>query len=183
MQNAAAMNLDIKALLTLLLLKTGTTSKEIQTAVNLAAASRLMVAEEVAESPREEREREEREDNVSQSLVSRVTKFRTEAKKSDAYVRNWEADRNAAPMNSDIKALLSLLLLQNGVSSSEIQTTLRLAATSRFASPDMQTEASESDEAAEVSESRPATGPSAAPRQAVRNDHLAPIPIRGFAAA
>lgn len=178
MQNAAAMNLDIKALLTLLLLKTGTTSKEIQTAVNLAAASRLMVAEEVAESPREERE-----DNVSQSLVSRVTKFRTEAKKSDAYVRNWEADRNAAPMNSDIKALLSLLLLQNGVSSSEIQTTLRLAATSRFASPEAQTEASESDEAAEVSESRPATGPSAAPRQAVRNDHLAPIPIRGFAAA
>ena len=35
----AAMNFDIKALLTLLLLKQGTSSKDIQTAVNLTAAA------------------------------------------------------------------------------------------------------------------------------------------------
>ena len=43
-----AMNFDIKALLTLLLLKQGTSPKDIQTAVNLTAATRLMVAEEYA---------------------------------------------------------------------------------------------------------------------------------------
>ena len=48
--NNSAMNFDIKALLTLLLLKSGTSSRDIQTAVNLTAAARLMVAEEYADS-------------------------------------------------------------------------------------------------------------------------------------
>jgi hypothetical protein len=52
MHNAATMNSDVKALLTLLLLKTGTSSQEIHNSLQLAGASRVMMAEEFASPPR-----------------------------------------------------------------------------------------------------------------------------------
>ena len=53
-QSADAMNSDIKALLTLLLLKSGADAGEIQTALRMAAASRVAAAAEEAESIRAE---------------------------------------------------------------------------------------------------------------------------------
>src|ERR1700761_6847734 len=113
--NNSAMNFDIKALLTLLLLKSGTSSRDIQTAVNLTAAARLMVAEEYSDIMPT--------DDVVQE-GGNVTKIRT-ARAADAEATARHYDPQADAMNSDIKALLMLLLLQNGVSSREIQTTLR----------------------------------------------------------
>jgi hypothetical protein len=104
----SAMIFDIKALLTLLLLKQGTSAKDIQTAVNLTAAARLMVAEEYAD-------RDEAPEGGN------VTPIRS-ARHDEKQERPFEPHADA--MNSDIKALLMLLLLQNGASSREIQTTL-----------------------------------------------------------
>jgi hypothetical protein len=161
----AAMNFDIKALLTLLLLKQGTSSKDIQTAVNLSAAARLMVAEEYAEpAPDEDLE------------AGNVTNIRP-ARRPGADTRPFEPHADA--MNSDIKALLMLLLLQNGASSREIQTTLRLAARTRGLMAEELLDAPEEEIAAAVSraqEARPT------PKQALRNDHLAPVALREFAA-
>jgi hypothetical protein len=53
-QSADMMNSDIKALLTLLLLKNGAGSNEIQTALRMAAASRAAQAEELADAVRAE---------------------------------------------------------------------------------------------------------------------------------
>lgn len=75
-------------------------------------------------------------------------------------------------INSDIKALLTLLLLKSGATSSEIQTALQLAATSRM----MELQQPES-HAEHAPEARRPT-----PKQVVRNDHLAPIPFKAYAA-
>ncbi|MEA3161066.1 MAG: hypothetical protein QOD95_2614 [Gammaproteobacteria bacterium] len=163
----AAMSFDIKALLTLLLLKQGTSSKDIQTAVNLTAAARLMVAEEYAESaPSEDLE------------AGNVTNIRL-GRRADTVAGARPFEPHADAMNSDIKALLMLLLLQNGASSREIQTTLRLAARTRGLMAEELLEAPEEEIAAAVArtqETRPT------PKQALRNDHLAPVPLREFAA-
>jgi hypothetical protein len=97
----AAMNFDIKVLLTLLLLKQGTSSKDIQIAVKLTAAARLMVAEEYA-------------DRNETPAASNITNIRS------VRVADRPFEPHADAMNSDIKALLMLLLLQNGASSREI---------------------------------------------------------------
>ena len=165
----AAMNFDIKALLTLLLLKQGTSARDIQTAVNLTAAARLMVAEEYAEpAPGED---------VEAGNVTTIRPGRRSGADTVASVRPFEPHADA--MNSDIKALLMLLLLQNGASSREIQTTLRLAARTRGQMADELPDAPEEEIAAAVAraqETRPT------PKQALRNDHLAPVPLREFAA-
>lgn len=167
---SAAMNFDIKALLTLLLLKQGTSSKDIQTAVNLTAAARLMVAEEYPElAPIED---------VLEA--GNVTKIRP-ARRSDAVADARPFEPHADAMNSDIKALLMLLLLQNGASSREIQTTLRLAARTRSLLADEQPEALP-EEIAVVAACKPQETRATTPKQALRNDHLAPIPLREFAA-
>jgi hypothetical protein len=166
--NNAAMNFDIKALLTLLLLKQGTSSKDIQTAVNLTAAARLMVAEEYADLPSSE--------DVPEA--GNVTKIRP-AVRSEADARPFEPHADA--MNSDIKALLMLLLLQNGASSREIQTTLRLAARSRGLMADEQPEALP-EEIAVVAANKAQETRATTPKQALRNDHLAPLTMREFAA-
>jgi hypothetical protein len=115
----AAMSFDIKALLTLLLLKQGTSSKDIQTAVNLTAAARLMVAEQYAETAPSE--------DLEAGNVTSIRPARRSGADTVSGARPFEPHADA--MNSDIKALLMLLLLlQNGASSREIQTTLRLAA-------------------------------------------------------
>lgn len=161
----SAMNFDIKALLTLLLLKQGTSSKDIQTAVNLTAATRLMVAEEYAD-----------QDETPDS--GNVTSIRS-ARNGENSARSFEPHADA--MNSDIKALLMLLLLQNGASSREIQTTLRLATKSRsFAADEASGACQEAVPVAEVTkalETRAMT-----PKQALRAEHLAPIALRDFAA-
>jgi hypothetical protein len=156
----SGMNFDIKALLTLLLLKQGTSSKDIQTAVKLTAAARLMVAEEYA-------------DRNEAPATSNITNIRA------ARVADRPFEPHADTMNSDIKALLMLLLLQNGASSREIQTTLRLAARTRGAAADEESETIEEAvplvEVSKVLESRATT-----PRQAVRAERLPPL--REFAA-
>ena len=167
MQNNA-MNFDIKALLTLLLLKQGTSSKDIQTAVNLTAAARLMVAEEYAElAPGEDAPE-----------AGNVTKIRP-ARRGEADARPFEPHADA--MNSDIKALLMLLLLQNGASSREIQTTLRMAARSRGLMADEQPEEA-AEEIAIVAVSKAHETRTMTPKQALRSDQLAPISMHDFAA-
>ena len=162
----SAMIFDIKALLTLLLLKQGTSAKDIQTAVNLTAAARLMVAEEYADES-------ETQDSGN------VTPLRSPRHGETHAARAFEPHADA--MNSDIKALLMLLLLQNGASSREIQTTLRLANKSRVVAVDEQSDPyQEAVPVAEVTkalETRPMT-----PKQALRAEHLAPISMRDFAA-
>ena len=175
--NNSAMNFDIKALLTLLLLKSGTSPKDIQTAVNMAAAARLMAAEECAE-PAPSAEAEE----TSTSNVTKIRPVLNDEAESAAAPRKFEPHADA--MNSDIKALLMLLLLQSGASSREIQTTLRLAAKSRGAGTEEKAETPVEDMAvaavSKVLETRAMN-----PRQmqaAVRAEQLAPIALRDFAA-
>jgi hypothetical protein len=161
----SAMIFDIKALLTLLLLKQGTSAKDIQTAVNLTAAARLMVAEEYAD-------RDEAPEGGN------VTPLRSARHGENQAARPFEPHADA--MNSDIKALLMLLLLQNGASSREIQTTLRLATKSRVVA-DEQSDASQ--EAVPVAEvTRALEARTMTPKQALRAEHLAPISMREFAA-
>ena len=173
--NNSAMNFDIKALLTLLLLKSGTSSRDIQTAVNLTAAARLMVAEEYAEVAQP--------DEVATPEGGNVTNIRA-ARGSDSDAESRQYDPQADAMNSDIKALLMLLLLQSGASSREIQTTLRLAAKSRGAVTEEKSDTPVEDMAvaavSKVLETRAMN-----PRQmqaALRADQLAPIALREFAA-
>lgn len=172
--NNSAMNFDIKALLTLLLLKSGTSSKDIQTAVNMAAAARLMVAEETAEHEQSVEAQE-----TSNNNVTNIWSIRNGEAETAPSPRKFEPHADA--MNSDIKALLTLLLLQNGVSSREIQTTLRMAAAARGMMAGEPTEPPPADispaAVGRILETR------SAPKQAVRNDHLAPGPVREFVAA
>ena len=84
-------------------------------------------------------------------------------------------------MHSDIKALLTLALIKVGVSLDDIQTTLRLAAGSR-AEPGHD----EEDDApiSEPMQQAPVqAAPTQASRQSMRAAHLAPIPMREYAAA
>jgi hypothetical protein len=165
MQNPHAMNADVKALLTLWLLKMGTTTQEIQTVLQLAAASRVMVAEELSLLSMEEIRPHQTARNVA-SLRS-------------ASAPNAAVTQTLA-MHSDIKALLTLALINVGVSLDDIQMTLRLAAGSRTEC------ARDEEDDAPVSEPvRQAAPPAApaAPSRPLRAGHLAPIPMREYAAA
>ncbi|OYU89135.1 MAG: hypothetical protein CFE29_16580 [Bradyrhizobiaceae bacterium PARB1] len=132
MQNTAAMTSDVKALLTLLALKTGTSSPEIHHALQLAAASRVMMAEEHANPSR----------NQADTTASNVAKLRPNTNnvpETSASVRRMK--QSAEAMNSDIKALITLMLLKNGADANEIQTALRMAAGSRAAAAAEEAEA------------------------------------------
>ena len=165
----SAMNVDVKALLTLLLLKQGTSARDIQTAVNLTAAARLMVAEEYADMTQEDDAPE----------ADNVTRLRSTRHPEAEAARPFQPHVDA--MNSDIKALLMLLLLQNGASSREIQTTLRLAARSRSEAAGERAEMPQEDIAvaavSKVLETR-----AMMQKQPLRAEHLAPIAMRDFAA-
>lgn len=130
MQNTAAMNSDVKALLTLLALKTGTTSPEIHHALQLAAASRVMMAEEHA-SPR----------GQGDATASNVAKLRPNGNVPETSNSVRRMKQSAEAMNSDIKALITLMLLKNGADANEIQTALRMAASSRAAAAAEEAEA------------------------------------------
>lgn len=173
MQNPAAMNSDIKALLTLLALKTGTSSAEIHNSLQLAAASRLMMAEETAVPARAT--------NV-EATASNVAKLRPATPETAPAARRMKQSADA--MNSDIKALLTLLLFKNGADAVEIQTALRMAAAARANAAADEAESvrveTQNDETASV----PAMTDFAAinARQAIRNEQLAPSTAKEFAA-
>jgi hypothetical protein len=166
MQNALAMNSDVKALLTLWLLKTGTKTQEIQTVLQLAAASRVMVAEELCLGSIEE-ERQH-------STAMNVAKLRCASEPNAAVVQ-------ISTMHSDIKALLTLALIKVGVGLDDIQTTLRLAAGSRAESDHDDEDAASTGEPVQQAPVQAAPAPSS--RQSLRAAHLAPIPMREYAAA
>jgi len=165
MQNSLAMNSDIKALLTLLLLKTGTSSPEIHNALQLAAASRVMMAEENAGPTRSP---------LTDTPVNNVAKLRPISGVPDAVAASARKMKlNADAMNSDIKALLTLLLLKNGAGSNEIQTALRMAAASRAAMAEEQAEVTRAEVQSEPAPTAAEIASTTA-RQALRNDQLAP---------
>lgn len=175
MQNSAAMNSDVKALLTLLLLKTGTSSSEIHNALQLAAASRVMMAEEHANPMRMQ---------GAEASGSNVAKLRPVAAlnvpETSAAVRRMK--QSAEAMNSDVKALLTLLLLKSGADSNQIQTALRMAASSRAAAAAEEAESVRAETQAEADSAAMNEIVSITARQAVRNESLAPIPAKEFAA-
>ena len=170
MHNAATMNSDVKALLTLLLLKTGTSSQEIHNSLQLAAASRVMMAEESATSVR----------SAPDATTNNVAKLRPIGGTNDIVSAAAKRMKQSADsMNSDIKALLTLLLLKNGAGSSEIQTALRMAAASRSAMAEEQAETTRAEAQPELEPAAEA----ATARQAIRNDQLAPVSaVKEFAA-
>lgn len=172
MQSAYAMNSDVKALLTLWLLRMGTSPEAIQMTLQLTAASRIMVAEEQAAPPRPD-EREPTAANVAR------LRLLTDA---NAVAANEER-LNTEAMNSDVKALLSLALLKSGASASEIQMTLRLAAASRTGLGDENSEPRQPAVTTEPQAFRRAGIVPLTPKQLLRNEHLAPISRRASAVA
>jgi hypothetical protein len=187
---------EVKALLTLALLKSGTSGTAIQTAIDVAATTRLMAGEEGAESAHDERH--DAEDNVTNVRDLRHGNAAAE-------VRDRRREQPISALNGDVKALLSLLLLQHGATSREILTTLRMAAGAHrrtveqnVQQHDEQTgeqerEQTEVEQPAEVAaapiapkpitqkpvvlrpEMLPADIRPASPKQRLRNEYLAPI--------
>ncbi len=113
---------EIKALLTLALLKSGTSAGDIRTAIGVAATTRLMAGEECAEFAHDDR-------NGADGDVTNVRDLRHGD--AAAAVRDRQREQPISALNGDVKALLSLLLLQHGATSREILTTLRMAAATR----------------------------------------------------
>jgi hypothetical protein len=153
---------EIKALLTLALLKSGTSAKDIQTAINVASAARLMVIEEYAELVRSG-------ESGSDANVANIYEARHGVSPSAPQSRRRGLEVDG--MNSDIKALLSVLLLQHGASPKEILTTLRMAAAARTADDEeMPEQMAGEEDARREPERRHST-----PKQALRNELLASI--------
>ena len=181
---------EIKALLTLALLKSGTSVSVIQTAIDVAATTRLMAGEECAEFAHDER-------SGADGDVTNVRDLRHGD--AAAAVRDRQRGQPVSALNGDVKALLSLLLLQHGATSREILTTLRMAAATRR-QDDEQTAAGQVPERAEPERAEPEQPAEAAPlpipqkpaialrpdmlpadirpatpKQRLRNDYLAPL--------
>jgi hypothetical protein len=151
MQEVAAF--EIKALITLALLKSGTSAKDIQTAVNLASTARLMAAEENSGSGR-----------VEYRPDVKVTSIH-EVRDPDCHEHCLQLEG----MQSDIKTLLSLLLLQHGATPREILTTLRMAADALMADDKAASTEDVADDEAKRGR-RLLT-----PKQSQRNELLAPV--------
>jgi hypothetical protein len=155
---------EIKALLTLALLKSGTSAKDIQTAVSIASAARLMAAQEYAELARSEESR----------LDSKVTNIRGEP-------ISRKPELNMGGVHSEIKALLSLLLLQHGASQKEILTTLRLATAAAAQMAEEDEDEAEQMVEEEVPQQPERRNPTA--KQTLRNEQLAPAAAKVMRAA
>jgi hypothetical protein len=110
--------IEIKALLTLALLKAGKSVKEIQSAIDIAATTRLMAGEEGAEAGHDERSAADGHSTNVRDLHHG---------NAAAAVRDRKRQQTTSALNGDIKAMLSLLLLQHGSTSREILMTLRMA--------------------------------------------------------
>lgn len=172
---------EIKALLSLALLKSGTSASAIQTAIDVAATTRLMAGEECAEFTHDDR-------NGADGNVRDLRHG-----DAAAAVRDRKREQPISTLNGDVKALLSLLLLQHGATSREILTTLRMAAATRR--QDSEHTAGQERERAEPEEPIEATATPmpqkshialrpdmlpddirpATPKQRMRNEYLAPI--------
>lgn len=179
---------EIKALLSLALLKSGTSAKDIQTAIDVAATTRLMAGEEGAEFAHDDR-------NGSDSNVTNVRDLRH--RHAAATVRDRKREQPISGLNGDVKALLSLLLLQHGATSREILTTLRMAAGTRAQNVEQHDEqpGGQDREPIELEQPAEAVAPPApqkphvvlrlemlpadirptTPKQRLRNEYLAPI--------
>ena len=175
---------EIKALLSLALLKSGTSAKDIQTAIDVAATTRLMAGEEGARFAHDDR-------NGADGNVTNVRDLRH--CNVAATVRDRKREQPISGLNGDVKALLSLLLLQHGATSREILTTLRMAAATRRQDGEQtvgqdreRTELEQPTDAATTAISQkphialtpdilPADVRSATPKQRMRNEYLAPI--------
>ena len=183
---------EIKALLTLALLKAGKSVEDIQTAIDVAATTRLMAGEEGAEAAHDDGD--SADDNVRDLRHGHAA----------AEVRDRQRTQPISALNGDVKALLSLLLLQHGATSREILTTLRMAAGMRRQNVEQRDEPAgqqvreraEPQQPVEVpappmgqkpqivlrpdmlpAEIRPTT-----PKQRLRNEYLAPIERSSHAA-
>jgi hypothetical protein len=164
---------DIKALLTLWLLKIGTTPAEIRTSLQLAAASRAMATDEqdddrpepVSASP------------ASQLIASNIARLYPN---SEAEIAARRAQSALEATNSDVMTLITLSLLKVGTSSDEIQKALRLAALSRAAIRDESGTGSLPDAAPDLPDP-PRT--SIASKQAALNELLAPHLTNGLVSA
>src|ERR1700761_3585985 len=110
---------EIKALLTLALIKSGTSAKDIQTAIDVAAMTRLMAGEECAEPIFDD-------SNGADGNVTNVRDLRPG--NAAPAPRERKRAQPVSGLNGDVKALLSLLLLQHGATSREILAALRMAA-------------------------------------------------------
>ena len=176
---------EIKALLTLALLKSGTSAIAIQTAIEVAATTRLMAGEETAEFAHHD------DGNDADGNVTNIRDLRHGD--AAAAVRDRKREQPIGALNGDVKALLSLLLLQHGATSREILTTLRMAAATRRQDGEQtvgqdreRTELEQPTDAATTAISQkphialtpdilPADVRSATPKQRMRNEYLAPI--------
>ncbi len=184
--------IEIKALLTLALLKAGKSVKDIQTAIDVAATTRLMAGEEGAEFGDDDLN--DADGNVRDLRHGHAA----------AEVRDRKRERPISALNGDVKALLSLLLLQHGASSREILTTLRMAAGMRRQNVEQRDEPtgrqdreqSELQRPAQAAAAPPAQKPQivlrpemlptdirpTTPKQRLRNEYLAPIARSSHAA-
>jgi hypothetical protein len=117
MQSPAVVISDIKALLTLLLLKTGTTSAEIRTSLQFASTWRAMAGDDRGNEPA--------------GLAHPANNVARLYPNSDAETAARNMQLAIEAMNSDVMALLTLSLLKTGSTSEEIQKALHLAALSR----------------------------------------------------
>jgi len=159
MHSPAVMMSDIKALLTLWLLKAGTTSAEIRTSLLLAATSRAMATDEHGYGRSETANLAQ--GSLAPAIVSNIARLYPN---SDAEIAARKTQQAVEAMNSDVMALITLSLLKVGTSSDEIQQALRLAALSRAP---LQEE--------KAQPARPAPEPiSVASKQALLNELLAP---------
>jgi hypothetical protein len=179
---------EIKALLTLALLKSGTSAKDIQGAIDIAATTRLMAGAECAEFEQHDR-------NDADVNVTNIRDLRQG--NAGAPRRERKRELPISGLNGDVKALLSLLLLQHGATSREILAALRMAAAPReqICEPNVEQTTAQGSEPAELEQPaeaadtpmpqklpvvlrpemlstdiRPTT-----PKQRLRNDYLAPI--------
>ena len=169
MHQSAATASDTKALLTLWLLKTGTTAAEIRISLQLAATSRVMAAEErgfaaTADAP--------------VALAHNVSPLHP-GTDADLLKEAREAHFAAEAMNSDIKALITLSLLKIGTSQEEIHRALRLAARSRAADAQEPANGISAEEFLATADGASASSP----KQVFRNEQLAPLLSHGYAAA
>jgi hypothetical protein len=177
MQSPAIVMSDIKALLTLWLLKIGTTPAEIRTSLQLAAASRAMATDEQA-SARQEPAQSSPAGHLIASNIARLYP------NSEAEIAARRAQFALEATNSDVMTLITLSLLKVGTSSDEIQKALRLAALSRAPMKDESSKTSLPGATPDLPD--PLGGGAAASmasKQAALNELLAPHLSNGLASA
>jgi hypothetical protein len=177
MQSPAVMMSDIKALLTLWLLKTGTTPAEIRTSLQLTATSRAIAADEHSAA---------RPETVQLAPAGNLNSAGNIARlypNSEAEIAARKAQLSVEAMNADVMTLITLSLLKIGTSSDEIQKALRLAALSRAPGKEEHGRGALSGAMADLPESLGGGAASTASKQAALNDLLVPGFSHGLALA